>query len=149
MKIGFVSDLHLDHNQKFSKDIIEELKSVIDSKRLDKLIISGDISSNYIKTISIIDELNRDSVASIYYVPGNHDVWEVNPQDTARILNEFKRHKYCLLDKVVPINDKQVLLGAFTWYDFSLSFDDIPKAFVFLEDKIWSDFKYVKLNEEW
>ncbi len=48
MKIGTIADLHIDrHNKKTSEDYLEALVEIVKYKKLDILLIAGDISNHY------------------------------------------------------------------------------------------------------
>ena len=62
MKLGFISDIHVDINRKNGEDIV--LKPLAEEtlrQGLDCLVIAGDISSDYKLTLESIDFLSRES----------------------------------------------------------------------------------------
>ncbi|SFK52721.1 Calcineurin-like phosphoesterase superfamily domain-containing protein [Marinilactibacillus piezotolerans] len=78
MKIGMVSDLHIDINEKAlnegeTVDLL--LAQFIEDKQIEILLIAGDISNNYIKSQQFIEKLKKRSGIRVYFVPGNHDYW--------------------------------------------------------------------------
>ena len=44
MRIGILSDLHVDINQEAGKPVMEGLKAAIKNRAIDKMIIAGDLA---------------------------------------------------------------------------------------------------------
>lgn len=100
MKIAFLSDLHLDYNQKFFKEesLIEKLSIYVKDLNVDLVLISGDMSSDYQMTITIVKNLNESTGKIVKYVPGNHDVWKKDKQSLTS-LRAMTDDEHCLVDR--------------------------------------------------
>lgn len=122
MRIGVISDIHVDINYKENDEIETGLVTVIVNKKLDVLIIAGDISNDYQKTLETIDRLEEKTACVCLFVPGNHDLWNMHHKDmihTIDIYDKLKSHKHCLCEKPYVLNDDYVVIGDVGWYDYS------------------------------
>lgn len=82
MKLGVISDLHIDRHQTYSSEIyLKYLIEVIEKARVSLIIIAGDISNNSERTLAFINQLDAAITAQVAFVPGNHDIWR-NKEDT-------------------------------------------------------------------
>ncbi len=147
MKIGIISDIHVDRNRGFP--ILELLAKKVTEKRLDCLLIAGDISDAQSVTLAFIDSLRDRSGRPVYFVPGNHDLWRQDgekPADTAEIYRRYWEHPACLIGKSVPLSADWVVLGDIGWYDYSFgnkkySAKDFEKKAMF--DRTWQDSVFI------
>lgn len=124
MRIAYISDIHLDVSIHYP--VLETLGEVVREQGADLLVIAGDISEDYRRTISAVEYLN--SIVPTYYVPGNHDLWI--PKDTA-LSNEdiyriYSEDEHCLVNKPLLLSDDTVIIGDIGWYDYSLALEDFP-----------------------
>lgn len=156
MKLGFISDIHLDVNKYLLEDrgvvysverMVDDIKDVITRSELDYLFVSGDIM-NTTKTKDIVQELNTTGV-EVYYVVGNHDVWSVK-RPTRDILSLYKRDERCLVGKTLDLG-KYIVVGMYSWYDGT--FDTMGKSFQYYEQMkgLWADSRFTwwdKTNRE-
>ena len=76
MKVGVISDIHLDVNKQYP--IIELLAEEIKKRDLEGLILAGDISDGPETTIPYLEEMRKYFTVPLWFVPGNHDMWDVN-----------------------------------------------------------------------
>jgi putative phosphoesterase len=107
MKIGFTSDLHIDHNQDYP---IEQLLLAVGRQRgLDKLFIAGDIS-NEARTSLAFMQLLTDQGLETHGIFGNHDYYEHGGQFMAL------RQQQNVFPYV--INDVGIIADT-GWYDYS------------------------------
>lgn len=107
MKIGTIADLHFDrHNKKTSKDYLEALVEIVKYKNLDILLIAGDISNHYQLTHQFITQLTKQLDIPVKFVPGNHDLWEVESMTTQDIWNNYKSMSQCLVGKPFIVNEE-------------------------------------------
>ena len=81
MRLGILSDIHVDINREAGKPVMEGLKAAITSKGLDKMIIAGDMASDYQLTLASLREIEDDTGVECLFVPGNHDIWNENHPD--------------------------------------------------------------------
>ena len=61
MRIGILSDIHVDINQEAGKPVMEGLKAAIIIKALDKMIIAGDIAIIEAVAAQNFRKLRRDT----------------------------------------------------------------------------------------
>ncbi len=116
MKIGFVSDVHIDINADY--DLVSLITENIIENNIDVLVIAGDISESYNSTIDFVDKLTEKSGVKIYFVPGNHDMWS-EEQNTPEIYENFAKHGACLIGKTIDLTENLSLIGDIGWYDYS------------------------------
>lgn len=152
MNIGFISDLHIDNFSYQMSDYIASLSKLISKKQLETLVIGGDISNSYSMTTSFVEELQSESGVAVYFVPGNHDLWDrETPKDnidTMALYEKYKNHPQCLIESPIMLNNKVGLVGHTAWYNY-MTYNKEK----FSEEKIikgkykgvtWQDKKYVK-----
>lgn len=122
MKIGTIADLHIDrHNKKTSEDYLEALVEIVKYKKLDILLIAGDISNHYQLTHQFITQLTKQLDIPVKFVPGNHDLWEVESMTTQDIWNNYKSMSQCLVGKPFIVNEEWAIIGHTGWYDYSFA----------------------------
>jgi putative phosphoesterase len=142
MKVGTISDIHIDVNKDYP--ILELLVKKIREYRLDCLIIAGDISNHISVTLDFIDRIRELSGKPVYFVPGNHDIWDQNGEflDTWKIYRSYQEHPACLVNRYIPLAYDWVVLGDIGWYDYSygnkiFTRDEFDKKMMY--DRIWKD----------
>ena len=150
LRLGIISDLHLDVNEAAGKPVVETLVQVIESSAVDAVLIPGDISNDYQKTLGYADRIESESGIPCYFVPGNHDLWnEAYPEkDAWEIYHELKRFKGNLINGPVEFPGGWVLVGDTGWYDYSFGGKGITReAFdnMQFEERVWQD----KVNARW
>jgi putative phosphoesterase len=122
MRIGLVSDIHVDINRIDGKEVVSDLLAAESLRRcLDILLIAGDISSDYRLSLATINRLSETSGARVLFVPGNHDIWnEHHPGLKAwDTYNALLEHPSNLARGPVLLKDNWAILGDLGWYDFS------------------------------
>lgn len=155
MKIGFISDLHID----LIKNIIEFNKTflkIIRESNIEILVIPGDVSETLKVTIDYIKKLNEELDIPVYYVPGNHDMWyKNNKKTTQNIYKIYAEDKFCLIDKPLVLKDNIVIIGDLFWYDYSFAnnvkYTKEDLALKTYNRRTWQDYFYtnwVKSDEE-
>lgn len=122
MNIGMISDLHIDYSKEYP--ITEELIQLIRETRIEVLLIAGDISESVELTLNTIEQLNQDTSCKVYFVPGNHDMWDKqntleNGFHTEENYKKYLVCPYCISGKVIELKDDWVLFGDIGWYDYS------------------------------
>ena len=123
IKIGFISDLHIDRNvERPPEDYLKTLRSIVMKKKLNLLVIGGDISNHYTKTIRFVESLQKEAEIPIYFIPGNHDFWEGKDatKDTRGIYQLYKDHPQSLIESPVQLTKDYTLVGHTGWYNHAV-----------------------------
>ncbi len=121
MKIGILSDIHVDINASQGKDTVTPaLCSYINNSTVDLFIIAGDIASNYLLTLETITTIEKQTGIPCLFVPGNHDIWtEYHPDMTSwDIYHALQKHPHNLASASYRINDNWTAIGDIGWYDY-------------------------------
>lgn len=121
MKIGTLSDLHIDRNDEYSGlDLERTLADLVKEKAIECLLIAGDISNHYEKTHEFIKRVEHLSQIPVLFVPGNHDYWARDHAvtDTSQLNNYFNEQSYSLVGQPKLINDNWAIAGTPGWYDY-------------------------------
>jgi putative phosphoesterase len=144
MRIGILSDIHVDINQEAGKPVMEGLKAAIKDKAIDKMIIAGDMANDYQLTLASLKELETDTGVECLFVPGNHDIWnEKHPDVTAWDAYEWlKAHKGNLVNGPRTLVGDWVAIGDLGWYDYSFGSPEFTlEAFdrMQIDDRLWQD----------
>ena len=154
MRTAVISDIHIDVNESY--DVIGGIVDYVREKKVELLLIAGDISSYPEKTIETVRKLEELSGAVVRYVPGNHDMWN---KDAAYISNDaiYKRYledEHCLSGKLYETDDS-IIIGDVAWYDYSFGNHEKFKKQDFegmtYEGRTWQDSLFntwSKKNEE-
>ncbi|MEG0443801.1 MAG: metallophosphoesterase [Carnobacterium sp.] len=156
MKIGVLSDLHIDTNGKHlpeNETFATLLNNQIKKQQIDLFLIGGDISSDYRVSQAFLDELGQLSGIPILFVPGNHDYWSRNngETDTKKIYDYFKSQPESILERPYIINDQWAVVGNSGWYDYGFAdtnqYDDLDFQKMKLRVGTWQDKRYCDWNE--
>ncbi|WP_313469962.1 metallophosphoesterase, partial [Carnobacterium sp.] len=156
MKIGVLSDLHIDTNGKHlpeNETFATLLNNQIKKQQIDLFLIGGDISSDYRVSQAFLDELGQLSGIPILFVPGNHDYWSRNngETDTKKIYDYFKSQPESILERPYIINDQWAVVGNSGWYDYGFAdtnqYDDLDFQKMKLRVGTWQDKRYCDWGE--
>lgn len=122
MRIGFIADLHVDLNSQVPMSkYSDELLRLLELKKVDLLVIGGDIANHYTKTISFVEELQKQAGIPIYFIPGNHDFWEKGKEkNTRKIYQLYKDHPQSLVETPLILSDEYTLVGHPAWYNHAI-----------------------------
>ncbi len=144
MKIGILSDLHVDVNYRKDKNIISNLCRIIEKNQTDILMIAGDVSNNYQVTLDTLNEIEKITGVRCLFVPGNHDIWNIKyPEKTAwDIYSELQSFSGNLSREPFKLNNDWIVIGDLGWYDYSFGnpkftqkeFDEME-----FEGRLWQD----------
>lgn len=142
MKIGFLSDIHLDVNKDFP--VLQTLIDLCNQKELDKVVIAGDFSSDYTTILYVIDSIKRNTQTQIHFVPGNHDLYITRHKSSKQIYRELSSLPEYLATHPVDLGD-WALIGDTCWYDYSykdeaFTMQQIQKKSY--KGKTWADKRY-------
>lgn len=125
MRIGFISDLHIDFNRQF--DFLKILPEVIADKGLDVVVFLGDTSTGAQDALRFYDNIADRTRAQVRIVPGNHDMYvenlrrknsaQINKESSAFHDSILFHRKYSLMEN--PIVTKQwYITGICGWFDY-------------------------------
>ena len=140
MRIGLISDIHVDLNRIGGEDLVTSLLAREAARRsLDILLVAGDISSDYALTLRTIDALEAQSGVRVLFVPGNHDIWNENyPGRTAwESYYALLEHPGNLARGAVSLGAGWTAVGDLGWYDFAYGDSSFSQA----------DFQRMKFGE--
>ncbi len=144
MKIGILSDIHVDINFTADDSVVDGLSAAIVNHRLDRMIIAGDVASDYELTLSTLTEIETKSGVPCLFVPGNHDVWnEHHPSMTAwEIYDQLKTFSGNLANGPQLLGENSVVIGDLGWYDYAFgdpefSIEDFDRMEI--DGRLWQD----------
>jgi putative phosphoesterase len=144
LKIGILSDIHIDINKNERDMVTPAICNVIREKSLDILLIAGDVASDYKLVLAALKRIENEGAIPCLYVPGNHDVWTENyPKKTSwQIYDLLKSYSNNLSNGPYIIDKNWVVIGDLGWYDFSFgdskyNFEDFSK--MKYEERVWQD----------
>ena len=142
MKIGMLSDIHVDLNG--GQAVINGLLAAMLRRDVEVMVIAGDVSSDYRVTLDSLEQLQERSGIRIVFVPGNHDIWnEAHPEITAwqayEALESFPGN---LTAGPQEIAGGWRIIGDLGWYDYSFggsqySREDFDRMQI--GERIWQD----------
>ncbi len=146
MIVGTISDLHFDMHDD-SEEVVKKFVNILSKIEIDVLLIAGDITENVETTINIVDCINEKLPFEVYYVPGNHDIWNKQSKFTTKaIYEQYKQHDRCLVNKVKQVKGYNIV-GDIFWYDYSYAnknkYSNEQLEEKQLNDKRWKDKLYV------
>ena len=129
MKIATFSDLHLDGLARREKTEVHDLRvrlaKAINDEEFDMLVIGGDLSNDCRVSSEVVRELRKDLARPVYYVPGNHDLYNVhNGWTTDEIVRFLKEDENCLFGRRLDLADGSSVIGHIGWYDYSYAPQD-------------------------
>lgn len=119
MSYAVISDIHIDINKDYN--IINPLIEFVNKSDASALLIAGDVSDDYKKTIDTVANVKKQLGIPVYYVPGNHDMWsdDFEISTTQNIYEAFEKDSNCLLHGSVKLDEDTTLIGDIGWYDYS------------------------------
>ncbi len=153
MKLGVLSDIHVDLNYQENHEVEKSLIKIIKKQNIDVMLIAGDITNNYKKTVDIIEIIQEESGARCLFVPGNHDVWNAQclQMNTWDIYESLLVHPGNIAQGPVKLSNEWVVLGDIGWYDFSFGAPEIGIAEferMEVEGRTWQDKIYTSWGAE-
>lgn len=145
MKVMFLSDWHLDNNQKFQKkNLLVEMIDYINEERPDYVIVAGDISGSSKTTLKVIDRIEEETAAKVKFVPGNHDIW-TRKQTSWDNYEELKSHPSSLMHSSLELPNGYIVIGDQGWYDYSFRPSYMNRFEVKgHKENLWADADYAK-----
>jgi len=127
-KMGWVTDLHIDHCTKESKTA---LYNEIKAARLDGLVVTGDITTAKDMSNHIYELADCMAPKDLFFVLGNHDYWGSSLYKVRRVvenLTEVEDHiNYLPACDPVSLSTSVALVGVDGWYDGRVGCANPPK----------------------
>ncbi len=121
MKIGILSDLHVDLKGSSPPVMLRGLAAAMEENQVQAMIIAGDVANDYQVTLGFLDQLEETTGVRCLFVAGNHDIWnEKHPHktawDTYGALQSFAGN---LSNGPIALTDEWMVIGDLGWYDYS------------------------------
>lgn len=168
MKLGILSDLHVDLNDRGKRRIIPGLCSILREERVQVLLIAGDLANNYQITLQTLYEIEQLSGVQCLFVPGNHDIWNLKYPDQSAwdIYQALQAFPGNLARGPHHLSKDWVVIGDIGWYDYSFGhprftveeFDNMEFNEMLWQDKLFarwdrptievSNYFYTKLKRQ-
>ncbi|UCD82225.1 MAG: metallophosphoesterase family protein [Desulfobacterales bacterium] len=144
MKIGILSDLHVDLENIDPHQVLNGLVAAIKENSAQMMIVAGDVANDYKITLDFLQELENASGVRCLFVPGNHDIWnEAHPDKTAwDIYHALEKFPGNLAGGPVALTDQWVVIGDLGWYDYSFgSREYTTEEFdrMKIDNRLWQD----------
>lgn len=144
MKLGIISDIHVDINARAGKPVVEGLVSAIVDHQVDGMIIAGDVANDYKLTLSTLHDIETATGCRCLFVPGNHDIWnEHHPRmDAWQIYAALRQFEGNLAKGPVKLGDNWIVIGDLGWYDYSFGSSEFSiQEFdrMKIDDRLWED----------
>lgn len=144
MKIGILSDIHVDLEGSDPQKILQGFVGAIEENQVDVMIIAGDVANDYQVTLRFLHQIEAAAGVRCLFVPGNHDIWnEKHPAktawDTYHGLEEFPGN---LARGPARLTDQWVVIGDLGWYDYSFGSPDFTIADfdrMKIKGRLWQD----------
>ena len=144
MKIGVLSDLHVDLTRDIYGKILRGLIAAVNDNDVGTMIIAGDVANDYKVTLDFLHKLEQETGVRCLFVPGNHDIWnEKHPHktgwDTYEAMQSFSGN---LANGPVALTDDWVAIGDLGWYDYSFGSPEYSRADfdrMQIKGRLWQD----------
>ena len=117
MKVLIISDIHVDRYESLKEIFKKQLETLFANNVFDYVLILGDITNNYLKSVKYLEYLNR-------YIPtrailGNHDLYHTNV-DIIKVLEDFKNYEICLTSNPIEnVETNSIIVGNIGWHDYT------------------------------
>lgn len=140
MKIGFISDLHIDFNRPY--DVIGAVIDTYNKNKLGALFIAGDISNSTLTTKTFLSLMINNGV-NVYAIYGNHDYYSLDGgfEHDRQIINNFP----------VILGDWAIIADTgwynYTWHKLG-SIGQLKKGKTYNSGTTWPDHRYIKWPHE-
>jgi putative phosphoesterase len=147
IKVLHLSDLHLDVNEKIlERSLLGDLVDYLNVQPYNLLLISGDLSGDVDSTLWYLDEIERRTEKKVLFVPGNHDIWVGNNENSWDSLIKLKKHKSNILNNPYLVGN-WAIVGGFSWYDYSYRMNEVSEDDAkYKKKQFWQDAKYAKFD---
>ncbi len=147
MRIGFLSDIHVDINY-YEGDVDRITPAVCDAilnNKLDIFISAGDLSSDYELTLDVVRRIEKTTNRDCLFIAGNHDIWNENHPGTSAMetYSAMLEHPHNLSGGPLKLKEGWSAVGDTCWYDYSFgteklfSFEDFERRSH--NKRVWQD----------
>ena len=144
MKIGILSDIHVDLEHCGPQKVLEGIVAAIKKSAADVMIIAGDVANDFEITLRTLDDIEKASGVRCLFVPGNHDIWNENhPDKTAwDIYGALETFSGNLANGPVELKEGWMIIGDLGWYDYTFgsqqySIEEFDRMKI--KDRLWQD----------
>lgn len=158
MRIGFVSDLHIDFNRRY--DFVTVLTQLVHDMRLDQLVIMGDSANGLDRNLAFYEQLQNQLPVPFWTLIGNHDLYVSAPREkSVADIQRASRHAYRELDRLPSalthhpiVTNHWVITGINGWYDYTFAkhYDErhlSRYANNVIAKHVWPDQLYINGNQ--
>lgn len=144
MKIGILSDIHVDLNNTGRDGVTSAVCQTIETENIDLFICAGDVADDFRRTIQTLEEIRTRTGRRCLFVPGNHDIWvEYHPgMNSRQIYEALQELPDNLCTEPIPLTENWIVIGDLGWYDYSFggagySKEDFER--MRFGDRVWQD----------
>ena len=150
MKIGILSDIHVDIDHQTPHGVLEGIVVAIRENGVDIMVIAGDVANDYELTLRALETIEDASGVRCLFVPGNHDIWnEKHPDMTAwDIYEALKKFSGNLCNGPHELGNDWIVIGDMGWYDYSFGSREYSTAEfdrMKINGRLWQD----KIKANW
>jgi putative phosphoesterase len=155
MRIGVISDLHVDLNGAEPQAFAAHLSAAAARRGVELLLIPGDLANRWDLALRTLQAIQDRSGLPVLFVPGNHDLWNEAPDhpfgeawnawDSHEALKAFPGN---LARGPVDLPGGWTAAGTTGWYDFAFGhprFCEQEFECMRFGERLWND----KLNARW
>ncbi len=144
MKLGILSDIHVDLKDSDPEKLLQGLVEAIIENQVETMIIAGDVANDFEVTLRFLHQIEDRTGVRCLFVPGNHDIWnEKHPSKTAwEVYYELENFSGNLTKGPVQLTDQWVVVGDLGWYDYSFGSLDYTIAdfdHMQIKGRLWQD----------
>jgi putative phosphoesterase len=144
MKIGILSDIHVDLNNSGRDGVTAALCQTIETENIDLFICAGDVADDFECTIQTLEFIRTRTGHRCLFVPGNHDIWVeyhrgMSSQQIYEALQELPDN---LCSQPIPLKEDWIVIGDLGWYDYSFGGAEYSKEDfdrMRFGDRVWQD----------
>lgn len=138
MKVGVLSDLHLDFNVVILEHGVDLLEEIALENELDVLLLAGDSTESFELTNKISIILTNRGIDT-YFIMGNHEHWSITYDEA----QEYPTDRY-INNKSLHFGDKHIIAIDGT---FDYSYVDKPKDVLNKHGRKFFDLHYIKTKD--
>ncbi|RME02004.1 MAG: hypothetical protein D6812_07030 [Deltaproteobacteria bacterium] len=154
MKIVATADLHYGYGRRSDREV-EELARRMNASAADVLLLVGDIAEFTDERLQACLELFGDFPGEKLMVPGNHDLWRRNGEDTWQLYTEripriATAQGFQCLDECPAMIGDVGFVGNIGWYDYAFRSTHLTIPLSYYEKKLfpnvarWNDGVFVR-----